>query len=105
MIGFIIWAVVGVLFIGFGIAAFLAKEATGFWANAKMFEVNDVKKYNYAMGKLWCIFGAVFIVLGIPLLEGQNSPWGILTIAGVFSEVIAVMIIYTQVIEKKYRKK
>lgn len=105
MAGFVIWAVVGFLMIGFGIASFFAKRATGFWANANMFEVHDVKKYNYAMGKLWCAFGIVFIMLGIPLLAGQNSPWIIISIAGVLIEAITAMIIYTLVIEKKYRKK
>lgn len=43
IIGFIIWCIMGVLFIGLGIFAFTAKKAVGFWANAKMFEVTDVK--------------------------------------------------------------
>lgn len=104
MTGFIIWAIVGCCFIGLGIFSFFAKKATGFWANAEMFEVNDIRKYNHAMGKLWCVFGLVFIILGIPLLDGQNSPLIIISILGVFVEMLAVMIIYTQVIEKKYRK-
>ena len=104
MTGFIIWAIVGCCFIGLGIFSFFAKKATGFWANAEMFEVNDIRKYNHAMGKLWCVFGLVFIILGIPLLDGQNSPLIIISILGVFVEMLAVMIIYTQVIEKKYSK-
>ena len=105
MIGFIIWAIVGCFFIGEGIFSFFAKKATGFWANSKMFEVNDVKKYNHAMGKLWCLFGIVFIVLGIPMLDGQNSPLGLISAIGAILEVIVLIIIYTQVIEKKYRKR
>ena len=40
-----------------------------------MFEVKDRKKYNAAVGKLFSVFGIVFILLGLPLLAGQNSPW------------------------------
>lgn len=105
MAGFVIWTVVGLFIIGLGIVSFFAKGAIGFWANANMFEVHDVKKYNYAMGKLWCVFGIVFIMLGTPLLAGQDSPWIIISIAGVLIEAITAMIIYTLVIERKYRRK
>lgn len=105
MTGFIIWAIVGCCFIGLGIFSFFSKRPTGFWANTKMFEVNDIRRYNHAMGKLWCAFGIVFIVLGIPLLDGQNTPLILISVLGIFLEAIALMIIYTQVIEKKYRKR
>lgn len=101
---FIIWSIVGVIFMGLGIFSFLAKKAVGFWANAETLEVNDVKGYNRAVGKLWCAFGVVFILLGIPLLGGQNSPFIVITMLGVVVEVITVMIVYTLVIEKKYHK-
>lgn len=104
MAGFIIWAIVGCCFIGLGIFSFFSQKATGFWANSKMFEVKDIRGYNHAMGKLWCIFGIVFIGLGIPLLDAQNSPLVLISILGVLIEVIILMIIYTQVIERKYRK-
>ena len=77
----------------------------GFWANAKMFEVTDVRKYNAAMGKLFIGFGMIFIILGLPLLSGQNSALIILSAFGVMAEVILMMAIYTIVIEKKYKKK
>ena len=32
--------------------------------------------------KLFCIFGIVTILLGIPLLTGPNSPWVLFTIFG-----------------------
>lgn len=104
LIAFIIWCAVGVLFIGIGIFAFAAQRPVGFWANAKMFEVTDVKKYNKACGIMWCIFGLVFIALGIPMLAGQNSPMIMLSVIGVMAEVIVTAVIYTLVIEKKYRK-
>ena len=104
MTAFMIWAIGGCCFIGLGIFSFFAKKAIGFWANAEMFEVNDIRKYNHAMGKLWCVFGLIFIILGIPLLDGQNSPLIVISILGVFVEMLAFMIIYTLVIEKKYSK-
>ena len=107
MLTFLIWAVIGLLFVLMGIYAIFSKKAQpmGFWANAKMFEVTDVKKYNAAMGKLFCAFGIVFIILGLPLLDGQNSAWIILSAFGVMGEAIVMMGIYTIVIEKKYKKK
>ena len=77
----------------------------GFWANAELFEVTDIKKYNRAMAKLFSTYGIFFILLGIPLLSGQNSPWIILSILGGMLETIIAMVVYTTVIEKKYRKK
>ena len=104
MLGFVIWAMIGCCFIGLGVYALFAKKVMAFWANAQMFEVNDVKRYNRAMGKSWCIFGSVFIALGIPLLAGQNTVLALLSALGVAVEVIAFMAVYTLVIEKKYRK-
>ena len=107
MLAFIFWSIIGLLFIILGIYAFFSKKAQpmGFWANAKMFEVTDVRKYNAAMGKLFIGFGMIFIILGLPLLSEQNSALIILSAFGVMAEVILMMAIYTIVIEKKYKKK
>ena len=107
MLAFTFWSIIGLLFIILGIYAFFSKKAQpmGFWANAKMFEVTDVRKYNAAMGKLFIGFGMIFIILGLPLLSGQNSALIILSAFGVMAEVILTMAIYTIVIEKKYKKK
>lgn len=107
MLGFIIWAAVGIAFVGLGLYVFFSKReaAFGFWANAKMFSVNNVRAYNRAVGKLWCVYGIVFLLLGIPLLGGQNSPGAILTIIGTMMESIAAAVVYTTVIEPKYRRK
>ena len=107
LLAFFIWLVIGLLFVGMGTHALFSKKAQpmGFWANAKMFEVTDVRKYNAAMGKLFIIYGIVFIILGLPLLSGENSADLILTMFGVMAETIVMMAIYTVVIEKKYKKK
>lgn len=105
ILGFGIWCMIGCFFIGLGIFSFFSKKAVGFWANVEMFQVTDVKKYNSAMGKLFCTLGVVLIFLGVPLLSKQNSVWILFSIIGVMVEMIAAMIIYTTVIEKKYKKK
>ena len=104
---FLAWAVCGAAFIILGFYDSLSKKekAFGFWANAETFEVNDVRAYNKALGKLFCVFGIIFIMLGIPLLGGQNSPLVLISVVGVMFEAIAAMVVYVTVIEKKYRKK
>ena len=105
MAAFIIWCIISLLFIGIGISCLFSKKATGFWANAKAPEVTDIKKYNKAMCILWCVFGGVMILLGIPLLAGQNSPYVFISVIGMFVEIICIMIVYVFIIEKKYRNK
>lgn len=108
MIGFAIWALGGVLFAAIGIAAYVSKKPAGFWANTKApmaEELSDVAGYNHAVAKLFWAYAAVFVLLGLPLLDGQNSPWAILSILGIMAETIAAMVCYVLVIERKYRKK
>ena len=103
-VGFVSWTAVGLVFVGNGRRCVKAKKATGFWANARTVPIGDVKAYNRAMGKLWCVYGAVLIVLGIPLLLG-NGLWILLSCIGVMVEAVGSMAVYTLYIEKKYRKK
>lgn len=106
---FIIWLLVGMLFIIGGIYCINSKKevAFAFWANVKTapIEVKNIKAYNKALGKLWCAYGFFFILLGIPLLEEQNSPLIIITSIGAILEVIIFIAVYTIKIEGKYRKK
>ncbi len=104
-IGFTAWGVVGILMIGIGIWALFSKKPVNFWANTSVSEINNPKQYNYAVAKLFCLYGIIFIILGIPLLAGQNSAWILLSVIGVMIESIMAMIIYVLVIEKKYKKK
>ena len=104
---FIIWSIMGLAFIVWGIYSIYAKnqKAFGFWANVPKFEVTDVKAYNKALGKLWIALGLGFIALGLPLLGGQNSPWIIFSILGCMILAITAMVVYVVVIEPRYRKK
>ena len=104
-IGFTAWGVAGILMIGIGIWALFSKKPVNFWANTSVSEINNPKQYNYAVAKLFCLYGIIFIILGIPLLAGQISAWILLSVIGVMIESIMAMIIYVLVIEKKYKKK
>ena len=104
-IGFTAWGVAGILMIGIGIWALFSKKPVNFWANTSVSEINNPKQYNYAVAKMICLYGIIFIILGIPLLAGQNSAWILLSVIGVMIESIMAMIIYVLVIEKKYKKK
>lgn len=102
MIGFVIWAIVGLLIAGIGVSAFFSKKAVGFWANIEVEEMTDIKKYNAAVGTLFIAYGLVFIILGTPVLSSYTALI-LFSVIGVMIETIAAMIIYTQVISKKYR--
>ena len=106
-IAFIIWAAIGVLFIVMGIYDFNSKKSKpfGFWANAEVAPIEDVKGYNRALGILWCVYGVLFTVIGLPLLDGQNSGLMIISVLGVVLISIGAMVVYVAGIEPKYRKK
>ena len=88
---FLIWAAMGLLFVILGVHAFFAKKPQHFWANVKMAEVTDVKKYNRAVGKLFIAFGAVFALIGLPLLM-ENEAWVILSVLGTVSAPSALWV-------------
>ena len=104
MIAFLVWLLFGLAFIGLSIYIANADKAFNSWANIKTtIDVSNVKLYNKAVAKIWCIFGAVFIILGLPLLAKQNSPIIIFSILGTFLECIFLMISLRKV-EIKYKK-
>ncbi len=107
LIAFIIWVITGLFFIIMGIYELNSKKAKpfGFWANAHVTPIEDVKGYNRALGILWCVYGVLFILIGLPLLANQNPGLIILPILGSMLISIAAMIVYVVGIEPKYRKK
>ena len=104
---FIICAILGVLFIVMGIYDMISTKAKpfGFWANAKTAPIEDVKGYNRALGVLWCVYGVLFTLIGMPLLAGEDSGLIIIPILGAMFISIAAMVVYVVVIESKYRKR
>lgn len=105
MVGFLMWAAGGCLLMVFGLSAFRAKKEFGFWANVKTLPMKDVKAYNRAVGWLFIADGAVFVLLGLPLLAGGSSGWILVPVLGAMAEAIVTMAVYTIVIQKKYEKK
>ena len=107
MLGFVLWIIISFFFIIWGIVTYFAKSAKpfGFWANGKVAEMKDVKGYNRALGKLWCVYGILLALLGIPLLGGQNNSGVMISILGTMFISIGAMVIYVVGIEAKYRKK
>ncbi len=103
--GFFIWMMVGIVFILIGLKCFKKETPVRVWSNEpEEVRVEDIKAYNAKVGKIWCVYGILFIVLGIPLLMGQNSPWIFLSVLGVVFETIFLMIFYLR-IEDQYRHK
>lgn len=104
---FIVWAIMGALFIVMGICILFSKRAKpfGFWANAEVAPIKDAKGYNRALGILWCGYGFLFSLIGVPLLDKQNSDMLIITILGTMFISIGAMVTYVVGIEGKYRKK
>lgn len=83
IIGFIIWSMVAVVFVGIGISAYSSEKAVGFFTFAKSPIVNDVKKYNHAVSILWIISAVLLEITGIPLLIlKRNSPMFVPVIFG-----------------------
>lgn len=108
VIGFVIWALVSCFFIGYGIYLICSDREVpvGFWANVKELpQVTDVKSYHKALGKLFCGYGIIFLLLGLPMLGGQNNVGLIFTILGALWASIGLAIIYSTVILKKYQKR
>ena len=106
---FIIWAIMGVVFIVMGICDMNSKKAKpfGFWANAEIGPIEDVKAYNHALGRLWCVYGSLFILIGLPLLVLNEQNAGLIAIPMVGTMLISIgaMAVYSIGIESKYRKK
>lgn len=102
---FIGWEIMGLCFVALGVYTFFSKRVTRYWANvSKKIEVTDVKAYNRAAGTLWIIFGAVFCLLGFPLLAGKGTPWIILSCIGMLFDCIFVMAGLSMT-ESKYEKR
>ncbi len=98
LMGFIIWSLVALLFVGIGISTYRAKDAVGFFTFVEPPKVNDVKKYNHSVAILWFAFTILYEALGIPFLFlEQNSPYFILIILGTFALIIALIIIYIRI--------
>lgn len=104
-IAFIIWSIVAIIFFIMGLIDRKSDKPAGFWANAKIPEIENIPEYNNAVAKIWFVFAVVLELLGIPLLFiKQNSPMIMFAVIGMMILIIVIMVVYTKV-EDKYRKK
>ena len=105
MIAFCIWAVCAILFAAIGIHALRSKKAVHFFASWQPEvppEVRDVRRYNRAVARLWFIAAGIFLLLGLPLLAGQNSAIILLSALGTMALCIGMCIAF-HFIEQKYK--
>lgn len=99
------YALIGLFFLIMGIRCLHSDKPSGFWANAKQFEVTDVRAYNKAMSKLWFVAALLYTSLGLPLLTPANILLVILiSVVGTMIVSIGLMIFFTTVIEPKFKK-
>ncbi len=108
IMGFVIWLICGLLFVGIGIYDYMSKKQVGFWANFDVPEVEDVIGFNKAVGRLFIIYGVVFILIGIPLIPSifyKNVLLVFIPIIGTVFETIWLMVYFVMKIEKDYYPK
>lgn len=92
------------LFLSLGISCRKSNEAVGFFTSCQPPVVEDVKRYNSAVSKLWFISAGIYEVMGVPLLFlEQNSLWLIPIVFATVIGVIIMMVAYLR-IEAKYKK-
>lgn len=104
IIGFIIWSIVTVIFVGIGINCRKSRETVGFFTGCKPPIIENVAQYNRAVSNLWFVAAGVYEIMGVPLLFlEQNSLLFIPIIFGVVLGLIVMMVVYLR-IEAKYKK-
>ena len=104
IVGFIIWSIVAVLFVGIGFSCRKSNEAVGFFTGCNPPIVENVEQYNKAVSRLWFVSAGIYEVMGIPLLFlEQNSLLFIPIIFAVVIGLIIMMVVYLK-IEAKYKK-
>lgn len=104
ILGFIIWSIVTVIFLGIGISCRKSNEAVGFFTGCKPPVIENVEQYNKAVSKLWFVSAGVYEIMGVPLLFlEQNSLLFVPIIFGVVLGFIVMMVVYLR-IEAKYKK-
>ena len=67
VIGYLGWCAVGGVCFVTAVSIWRSKKAVSLRWKKLDGEVTDVKKYNHAVAKLYILYGAVFILAGLPL--------------------------------------
>lgn len=101
ILGFVIWSLMGLMIAGLGIHSLRSENAVGFFAGVEPPKVKDVKKYNKSVGVMWLVYATLLEICGIPLLYlEQNSDGFVLPILGTVLFTIALIIVYTLILNK-----
>ena len=101
ILGFVIWSLMALMIAGFGIYSLRSETAVGFFAGVEPPKVKDVKKYNRTVAVMWFVYAAVLEMLGIPLLYlEQNSAWFVVPVVGTVLFTVALIIVYTLIVNK-----
>ena len=105
IMGFVIWSLIAVMFVGIGINCCKSEEAVGFFTFTKPPVIDNIKGYNHAVAVLWFVSAVVYEIIGVPLLFlEQNSPLFIPVFFAMILWLIGLMVAYVK-IEAKYKKK
>ena len=101
MLGFILWSVMSLLFVGLAIRCRKSETAFGFFTFVDPPVVNDVKGYNRAVSILWWVSGAVYELLGVPMLFLERFPALIaVVVLGTVIGLIVMMLVYTKIADR-----
>ena len=97
----VMW-IVAVIFIVIGIYVMSRGKPMWLWAGSKISEseINDVKGYNQAVGKMWCVFSIPMFVGGI--VEFILPISSILILVLTCTVGIGFVVWYYHKIEEKY---
>ena len=103
---FALWCAVSCVMIVIGIMDIRSDKPAGFWANVDMTDdIENVKAYNLAVGRMFIIYGIVLIVFGLPLLQEKPGVMIILTMMGTVFSTLVLMVVYMVFIHPKFSKK
>ena len=101
LIGFFIWSIVALVFVGIGISVWRAKEPVGFFTGVEPPKVKNATKYNHAVSILWFSYAVLLEIFGLPLLVlKQNSPGFVISILGTVFISIGLAAAYNMILAK-----
>ncbi len=101
LIGFFIWSIVALVFVGIGISVWRAKEPVGFFTGVEPPKVKNTTKYNHAVSILWFSYAVLLEIFGLPLLFlKQNSPGFVISILGTVFISIGLAVAYNMILAK-----
>lgn len=98
IIGFIIWSIVAIVFLGVGISSRKANEAVGFFPFGKPAKIEDVQHYNNDVSFLWIVAAGMLELIGIAfLLLEQTAPLLILIFFALRILILAMLYMYFKI--------